>query len=148
MTDIAVNVKQSKESTRLNILMEGLHVLHKYLSEDPTCLPLSPSLYVTGIHVKSSSYFPSNTLPLKINFTSEEAIIPAIFKVSKWIFICDLSLLIIDLKVYFCLKVGDDLKQDMLTLQMIRIMNKLWLKEGLDLKIVTFDCVPTGYKKG
>lgn len=36
----------------------------------------------------------------------------------------------------------------MLTLQLVRVMDKLWLKEGLDLKMVTFDCVPTGHKKG
>ena len=36
----------------------------------------------------------------------------------------------------------------MLTLQLVRIMDKLWLKEGLDLKMVTFSCVPTGNKKG
>lgn len=27
-------------------------------------------------------------------------------------------------------------------------MDKLWLKEGLDLKMVTFTCVPTGHKRG
>lgn len=48
----------------------------------------------------------------------------------------------------FFFQVGDDLQQDMLTLQMVRIMDKLWLKEGLDLKIVTFACVPTGHKRG
>lgn len=36
----------------------------------------------------------------------------------------------------------------MLTIQIIRIMDKLWLKEGLDLKMVTFTCVPTGHKRG
>ncbi|XP_026687194.1 phosphatidylinositol 4-phosphate 3-kinase C2 domain-containing subunit beta-like [Diaphorina citri] len=46
------------------------------------------------------------------------------------------------------LEVGDDLQQDMLTLQMIRIMDKMWLREGLDLKMVTFSCVPTGHKRG
>lgn len=46
------------------------------------------------------------------------------------------------------MQVGDDLQQDMLTLQMVRIMDKLWLKEGLDLKIVAFNCVPTGNKRG
>lgn len=36
----------------------------------------------------------------------------------------------------------------MLTIQIIRLMDKLWLKEGLDLKMVTFACVPTGEKRG
>lgn len=31
---------------------------------------------------------------------------------------------------------------------MVRIMDKMWLKEGLDLKMVTFQCIPTGDKKG
>ena len=69
---------------------------------------------------------------------------------------------------------GDDMRQDQLTIQMIRIMDKLWLKEGLwieffmqlfdffynfltvflyfhagvDLKMVTFSCVPTGDRQG
>jgi phosphatidylinositol-4-phosphate 3-kinase len=46
------------------------------------------------------------------------------------------------------LQAGDDLRQDMLTMQLIRIMDKLWLKEGLDLKMVTFSCQPTGLKRG
>lgn len=50
--------------------------------------------------------------------------------------------------ILFFLKVGDDLQQDMLTIQIIRLMDKLWLKEGLDLKMVTFACVPTGEKRG
>ncbi|XP_024085910.1 phosphatidylinositol 4-phosphate 3-kinase C2 domain-containing subunit alpha isoform X2 [Cimex lectularius] len=125
LAEVADNVKTCKESTRLNVLMQGLHNVSSTLSSSPTCLPLNPALYVNGIQVKSSSYFPSNTLPLKINFTNEESdIMPAIFKV------------------------GDDLQQDMLTLQMICIMDKLWLKEGVDLKMVTFQCVPTGHKKG
>lgn len=36
----------------------------------------------------------------------------------------------------------------MLTIQIIRLIDKLWLKEGLDLKMVTFACVPTGEKRG
>lgn len=36
----------------------------------------------------------------------------------------------------------------MLTMQMIKIMDRLWLKSGLDLKIITFACLATGPKKG
>ncbi|CAH0389985.1 unnamed protein product [Bemisia tabaci] len=125
--DAAENIKITKESFRLKTLLQDLEYIHHSLEEAPTCLPLSPSLEVCGIQINSCSYFPSNTLPLKINFLSCEdnlSTIPAIFKV------------------------GDDLQQDMLTIQMIRIMDKLWLKEGLDLKIVTFECVPTGSKRG
>lgn len=31
---------------------------------------------------------------------------------------------------------------------MIRVMDKLWLREGLDLKMVTFACIPTGRMRG
>ncbi|PNF36119.1 hypothetical protein B7P43_G10961, partial [Cryptotermes secundus] len=125
MYEIAGNVKASKESLRLKVLTRDLEQLHHSLEEAPTCLPLSPGLEVRGVQVRTCSYFPSYTLPLKINFLSTETgIIPAIFKV------------------------GEDLQQDMLTIQMVRIMDKLWLKEGIDLKMVTFSCVPTGHKRG
>ncbi|XP_046395190.1 phosphatidylinositol 4-phosphate 3-kinase C2 domain-containing subunit beta isoform X2 [Ischnura elegans] len=129
LTEVAEGVKSTKESLRLEYLTRELASIHSELEDSPTCLPLDPSLEVVGIQVKSCSYFPSFTLPLKLNFISSEedgdgSIVPAIFKV------------------------GDDLQQDMLTLQIVRIMDKLWLKEGLDLKMVTFACVPTGHRRG
>lgn len=36
----------------------------------------------------------------------------------------------------------------MLALQMIRIMDRIWLQEGLDLRIVNFKCISTGKHKG
>ena len=50
--------------------------------------------------------------------------------------------------VYAMFKVGDDLRQDMMTMQIVQIMDHLWLKEGLDLKMITFSCLPTGPRRG
>ncbi|XP_055378493.1 phosphatidylinositol 4-phosphate 3-kinase C2 domain-containing subunit alpha [Condylostylus longicornis] len=125
LADIAVSIKQTKESLRQKVLINKLETVHQYLSDQPTSLPLGPGLEVYGVNLRSCSYFNSYTLPLKIAFNgSDKGIIPAIFKA------------------------GDDLQQDMLTIQLVRVMDKLWLSEGLDLKMVTFNCVPTGYKKG
>lgn len=67
----------------METLKTGLQNIHCQLMEDDgTCLPLSPSKLVYGINVQTCAYFPSFTLPLKINFIScDNVISPAIFKV-------------------------------------------------------------------
>uniref|UniRef100_A0AAQ5XH59 phosphatidylinositol-4,5-bisphosphate 3-kinase n=1 Tax=Amphiprion ocellaris TaxID=80972 RepID=A0AAQ5XH59_AMPOC len=45
-------------------------------------------------------------------------------------------------------KNGDDLRQDMLTLQMIQLMENLWKTEGLDLRMIPYGCLSTGNKMG
>ncbi|MBN3326200.1 PK3CD kinase, partial [Atractosteus spatula] len=45
-------------------------------------------------------------------------------------------------------KNGDDLRQDMLTLQMIQLMDVLWKEEGLDLRMIPYGCLSTGNKTG
>uniref|UniRef100_A0A8C2RE85 Phosphatidylinositol-4-phosphate 3-kinase n=1 Tax=Capra hircus TaxID=9925 RepID=A0A8C2RE85_CAPHI len=59
-------------------------------------------------------------------------------RVSDWCFWSPSSLL----------QCGDDLRQDMLTLQMIRIMSKIWVQEGLDMRMVIFRCFSTGRGRG
>ncbi|KAF2883089.1 hypothetical protein ILUMI_23081 [Ignelater luminosus] len=125
LNEVAETVQKTKESQRLTVMCNALEGIHQILTETTTSLPLSPTLRVAGIQVRSCSYFPSYTLPLKINFLARDgSIIPAIYKV------------------------GDDLQQDQLTLQIVRIMDKMWLRQGLDLKMVAFSCVPTGKKRG
>jgi len=46
--------------------------------------------------------------------------------------------------IYLIFKSGDDLRQDMLTLQLLRIMDKFWLGAGLDLRLKPYRVIATG----
>jgi len=45
-------------------------------------------------------------------------------------------------------KKGDDLRQDILTLQLFRVMNNLWFKDGIKLKMNNYNVICTGYFQG
>lgn len=80
--EVAETVKATKESLRLKAMVSALEGIHSTLEATPTCLPLSPSLEVRGLQLRSCSYFPSNTLPLKLSFhCADDCVIPSIFKV-------------------------------------------------------------------
>eukprot|EP00092_Neocalanus_flemingeri_P011672 GFUD01012577.1.p1 GENE.GFUD01012577.1~~GFUD01012577.1.p1 ORF type:complete len:1133 (+),score=268.09 GFUD01012577.1:126-3524(+) len=51
-------------------------------------------------------------------------------------------------KVSFIFKTGDDLRQDSLIMQMIQIMDNLWKRKGLDLKMTVYNVVPTQLDQG
>ena len=43
---------------------------------------------------------------------------------------------------------GDDLRQDMIVMQMIRLFDDMWKKAGLDLNMITYGVVATGQDTG
>ena len=45
-------------------------------------------------------------------------------------------------------KSGDDLRQDSFVLQMVEVMNRIWLLSGQDYRIITFNVVTTGDRQG
>eukprot|EP01097_Dermamoeba_algensis_P007922 TRINITY_DN5110_c0_g2_i1.p1 TRINITY_DN5110_c0_g2~~TRINITY_DN5110_c0_g2_i1.p1 ORF type:complete len:640 (+),score=73.64 TRINITY_DN5110_c0_g2_i1:1342-3261(+) len=89
-------------------------------------LPIDPTWQVNGLIVEKCKYMDSKKLPLWLVFTTEQ--------VGKTI------------TVIF--KAGDDLRQDTLTLQMLRIMDKLWKKAGFDFLMQIYGCVSTGDEIG
>uniref|UniRef100_A0A3Q0TAK2 Phosphatidylinositol 4-phosphate 3-kinase C2 domain-containing subunit alpha n=1 Tax=Amphilophus citrinellus TaxID=61819 RepID=A0A3Q0TAK2_AMPCI len=121
---VAERVRQAGGSTRQVALQEGLENVQNFFQRNSCRLPLSPSLVAKELNIKIScvSFIESsaclNKLPLSL---------------------CN---------IYYMYQVGEDLRQDMLALQMIRIMDRIWLQEGLDLRIVNFKCISTGKDKG
>ncbi|XP_040564989.1 phosphatidylinositol 4-phosphate 3-kinase C2 domain-containing subunit alpha isoform X1 [Lepeophtheirus salmonis] len=122
LNEAATNVRGAKESQRSNVLRQSLSAVDFHLHDFPSPLPIRPGIVVKGLDLSSCSYFTSNAVPLKLSFLETE------------------------LKTLF--KIGEDLRQDMFTLQLVRTMNDIWLKAGLDLKIITFACLPTGLNSG
>uniref|UniRef100_A0ABD2XJG3 phosphatidylinositol 3-kinase n=1 Tax=Trichogramma kaykai TaxID=54128 RepID=A0ABD2XJG3_9HYME len=108
--------------------------LHEFLKQ-PHCRdafysvmnPLNPSFRWRGIKIDKCRVMDSKMRPLCLVFENADP------------FGDD---------VHLILKHGDDLRQDMLTLQMLRIMDKLWKKEGLDLRMNPYRCISTDNKVG
>nr|XP_028590053.1 phosphatidylinositol 4-phosphate 3-kinase C2 domain-containing subunit beta isoform X1 [Podarcis muralis]XP_028590054.1 phosphatidylinositol 4-phosphate 3-kinase C2 domain-containing subunit beta isoform X1 [Podarcis muralis] len=128
LAKLAQQVREAAPSSRQAILREGLEDVKQFFNVNGSCrLPLSPSLLVKGIVPRDCSYFNSNAVPLKLSFLNVDPLGE-------------------NIRVIF--KCGDDLRQDMLTLQMIRIMNKIWVQEDLDMRMVIFRCFSTGRGRG
>uniref|UniRef100_A0A8C2TMD2 Phosphatidylinositol 4,5-bisphosphate 3-kinase catalytic subunit delta isoform n=1 Tax=Coturnix japonica TaxID=93934 RepID=A0A8C2TMD2_COTJA len=89
--------------------------------------PLNPSIILTEVCVDQCTFMDSKMKPLWIVFNNEETGGGG---------------------VGIIFKNGDDLRQDMLTLQMIQLMDVLWKQEGLDLRMTPYGCLSTGDKTG
>ncbi|NXW74946.1 P3C2G kinase, partial [Hirundo rustica] len=128
LEDIAIKVKAASDPKRQEVLTVELSRLEQFFQEVKVCrLPLNPALAVQGVEADSCSYFTSNAFPLKISFINANA--PSG-----------------NINVIF--KIGDDLRQDMLVLQIIRVMDSIWLQEGLDMQMIIYRCLSTGKGQG
>ncbi|KDQ24549.1 hypothetical protein PLEOSDRAFT_1067370 [Pleurotus ostreatus PC15] len=98
---------------------------HGLSSMPPMPLPLDARKEVTGIIAEKSSVFKSNLYPMLLCFQcSDGSEFPVIFKV------------------------GDDMRQDQLVIQLFTLMDRLLRKENLDLKLSPYDVLATGPLQG
>ena len=89
-------------------------------------LPIDPSLEVNGILCEKCKFMDSKKTPLWLVFHNAHS----------------------RSTVLTMYKSGDDLRQDALTLQMLRLMSELWRDNALDLRMIPYGCVSTGQDSG
>ncbi|UZP37423.1 hypothetical protein NXS19_005239 [Fusarium pseudograminearum] len=129
LSRIAQEVKTSNESVAKKV-DKVKHFLadpkNELLTFDPPLpMPLDPSILVTGIIPDQTVVFKSSLNPFKCTFkTSTGSSYPIIFKL------------------------GDDLRQDQLVIQIITLMDQLLQKENLDLKLSPYKILATSTSAG
>ena len=127
-SETAKNVQSLKDSVRKFVLKTDLERLNASLFMDSAIrVPINPDFSACSVSVDQSSYFSSNAVPLKIVMDNSE--VP-----------CQ--------PLNFIYKIGDDLRKDLITILLFRTMNKLWINKGLDLKMMTYNVLPTGPMTG
>eukprot|EP01119_Soliformovum_irregulare_P017393 TRINITY_DN5165_c0_g1_i1.p1 TRINITY_DN5165_c0_g1~~TRINITY_DN5165_c0_g1_i1.p1 ORF type:complete len:1287 (-),score=389.49 TRINITY_DN5165_c0_g1_i1:1418-5278(-) len=123
-TRVANFIKNIGPSERRDVMIAELK---KVAFPTKLQLPLNPSIEVNGLVYEKCKYMDSKKIPLWLVFQNSDPMSPP---------------------KYVIYKSGDDLRQDMLTLQMIRLMDKFWKSEGLDLELSPYGCIATGDEQG
>uniref|UniRef100_A0A8C4QM49 Phosphatidylinositol-4-phosphate 3-kinase n=1 Tax=Eptatretus burgeri TaxID=7764 RepID=A0A8C4QM49_EPTBU len=125
----AGNVRHAPQGQpRRDALSASIPSLQDFFSQEGQVrLPLDPEFVARGIDKDGCSYFSSYTVPLRLSFLNAQPGAP---------------------NLEFIFKTGDDMRQDALALQLMALMDRLWLRDGLDMHCVSFRCQPTGYRQG
>ncbi|KAH7732178.1 phosphatidylinositol 3-and 4-kinase [Aphelenchoides avenae] len=121
---LSQDVKSSPESIADIKLKDGLARIDDEIGVQNIRLPIYPAFQCVQVDADGCGIFNSLTKPMKIRFKGRRADFGIIYKA------------------------GDDLRQDAIVLQLVRVMNNIWLEQQLDLRMVTFRCLPTGNRKG
>ncbi|XP_032895407.1 phosphatidylinositol 4-phosphate 3-kinase C2 domain-containing subunit gamma [Amblyraja radiata] len=126
--EVADKIRTAEPSKRMTVLAKELEEIEKFFYQEHVChLPLNPTFAVKGIDVSVCSYFTSNAVPLKFSFINAEPL---------------------GKNINVICKTGDDLRQDMLVLQIVKLMDRIWCQEGLDMSMIIYRCISTGERRG
>ncbi|QLL31887.1 hypothetical protein HG536_0C00540 [Torulaspora globosa] len=128
LREVCEEIKRLKDTTqkKMELLAHLLTTqLRSFLRGHHVSLLLDPDVTVVDIIPEMSKVFKSSLSPLKITFkTDKQELFPLMFKV------------------------GDDLRQDQLIVQIISLMNELLMNENVDVKLLPYKILATGPREG
>ncbi|CAF0997755.1 unnamed protein product [Rotaria sordida] len=134
--NLCINLKNIGSELKNNTLNKGYYLIEElkklnmevFQSNQRSCrLPCQFSFITNNIDIKSCSIFHSLTCPMKLVFNS-----------------IDLS----SEKYYSIYKIGDDLRQDQIVLQLLTCMDKIWKSNDIDFRLSLFNVVQTQERCG
>merc|ERR1711991_1206696 len=124
LIDVAVKIKEIPSAGRLKAQRE---MLAKLRLPPVFQQPLDPRLQVAGLRGEKCKFMDSKKVPMWLVFDNAE-------KLGE--------------PVTIIFKEGDDLRQDALTLQILRICDCLWKEQGMDLRMNCYGAIATGDEQG
>eukprot|EP01083_Nonionella_stella_P098819 277967_1 len=128
---LVVKLKRDSKFTKEtidNVYKEELSKMNMFLEKIGNFqVPFNPHFEASTLIVSECRYMSSKKVPLFLTF--HNAVDP-------------------NHKIIFIFKTGDDLRQDMLTLQFLSFMDKIWLSDGLDMRLRPYRCISTGVNVG
>ncbi|CAI4231603.1 unnamed protein product [Auanema sp. JU1783] len=131
---IVITEEAKKRSGRRDIRESSLRTLLSQANHltklNNLILPLDPTVKLIGVLPDSAQLFKSAMVPVKLTFKTTDA---TGGRPQEYTLI---------------FKQGDDLRQDQLIIQMIRLMDLLFKKYNLDLKLTPYAVLSTGLKHG
>ncbi|CAF0889442.1 unnamed protein product [Adineta steineri] len=130
LKSIGLKLKTNKSNSKGNLLFEQLKEMNNefFQSGKLTCrLPCQFNFMTNSLDVNSCSFYNSLTVPIKLVFNPIDSS-------------CE--------KYYSIYKIGDDLRQDQIVLQLFSCMDKIWQANDLDYRLSLFNVVQTQERCG